>query len=98
MDKKLLRQRLKSARIKYPDVIEFHVTDKELLRLATSPCAHCGATENIQFDHIISLAMGGRTSIGNLQSLCRYCNMSKGGKLMIEFRTGKKVGIERWFK
>lgn len=97
-DVRKIRARLHGYRIKYPDVVECRISDRELLRLATSPCAHCGAAEDICIDHVVPLAWGGRTSIGNLQSLCRSCNLRKGGKFMAEFRLGRRVSAEKWTK
>lgn len=62
------------------------ILDKEIRRLYASPCVACGATENIQLDHIIPVIKGGTTSIGNSQPLCKSCNSSKCDKLMIEWR------------
>lgn len=33
---------------------------------------------NLECDHIIPLARGGRTEMGNLQTLCKECNRKKG--------------------
>ena len=41
-------------------------------------CAHCGSTDNLQVDHIIPVARGGKTEKSNLQVLCKLCNCSKG--------------------
>jgi 5-methylcytosine-specific restriction endonuclease McrA len=40
-------------------------------------CLECGASEDLQFDHIIPVALGGATSPENLQILCGDCNRSK---------------------
>lgn len=64
----------------------FQVTEKELIRLYASPCAHCGTMENVTIDHIIPVARGGRHSIGNLQPLCLTCNSSKNAKTMAEWK------------
>ena len=43
-------------------------------------CRHCGATANLQADHIIPLARGGPHCLANIQPLCRSCNTSKGAR------------------
>lgn len=64
----------------------FLILSKEMKRLYASSCAACGSTQNIEADHIVPIARGGSTSIGNLQPLCKSCNCSKGSKLMSEWR------------
>jgi 5-methylcytosine-specific restriction endonuclease McrA len=44
-------------------------------------CAACGATELLQFDHVIPLALGGSSSAANLELLCDDCNRAKGASL-----------------
>jgi hypothetical protein len=44
-------------------------------------CVQCGAGDYLEFDHIIPFGQGGASSEGNLQLLCRRCNLSKGGRL-----------------
>lgn len=57
-------------------------------------CLNCGASINAEtgdnavelvVDHIISIAKGGKSELGNLQLLCRECNNLKG-KLCIDCR------------
>ena len=45
--------------------------------LPKTPCAICGATENLELDHIVSLYEGGETKVRNLQWLCRDCHQIK---------------------
>lgn len=44
-------------------------------------CVNCGATQNLQYDHIIPFSKGGATSIENLQILCQKCNLEKSNKI-----------------
>jgi 5-methylcytosine-specific restriction endonuclease McrA len=46
-------------------------------------CRHCGATTELQFDHIISLALGGSSEQENLQILCGPCNRRKAAGLTV---------------
>lgn len=40
----------------------------------------CGATENLQVDHIIPLSKGGSNELDNLQALCHSCHEKKSGR------------------
>jgi hypothetical protein len=44
-------------------------------------CRECGNGFDLQYDHVIPLALGGATSVENLQLLCGDCNRAKGGSL-----------------
>jgi hypothetical protein len=46
-------------------------------------CRYCGSTIELQYDHIIPVALGGATSAENLQILCGPCNRKKGAGLTI---------------
>ena len=37
-------------------------------------CSNCGTGRAIEIDHIVPVAMGGSSEIGNLRILCRSCN------------------------
>jgi 5-methylcytosine-specific restriction endonuclease McrA len=40
-------------------------------------CAECGATDYLEFDHVIPVARGGSNAEANVQLLCRRCNGKK---------------------
>jgi 5-methylcytosine-specific restriction endonuclease McrA len=44
-------------------------------------CRECGDGFDLQYDHVIPLALGGATSVENLQLLCGDCNRAKGASL-----------------
>lgn len=41
-------------------------------------CVRCGATEQLELDHVIPFSRGGACSPQNLAVLCRSCNARKG--------------------
>jgi hypothetical protein len=44
-------------------------------------CRDCGTDFDLQYDHVIPVALGGATSVENLQLLCGDCNRAKGASL-----------------
>lgn len=40
----------------------------------------CGATTDLEIDHIVPLNKGGEHEISNLQVLCKSCNSAKGDR------------------
>jgi hypothetical protein len=44
-------------------------------------CVECGSTFDIQYDHVIPIALGGSNSVGNLQILCGECNRAKSASV-----------------
>lgn len=44
-------------------------------------CRHCGATVNLQFDHIIPRSRGGSGLALNVELLCGVCNNKKKTRL-----------------
>lgn len=49
-----------------------------LCDLVGGRCVACGAKVPLEADHVVPLAKGGRSDLGNLQPLCKRCNMAKG--------------------
>lgn len=56
---------------------------QRLTAIYASPCAQCGATENIHADHIHPLSKGGHHAAYNLMPLCGSCNSAKHNKLQL---------------
>jgi 5-methylcytosine-specific restriction endonuclease McrA len=44
-------------------------------------CVQCGERFDLQFDHVIPVALGGATTVENLQVLCAPCNRAKGAAI-----------------
>lgn len=71
-----------------PDNAE--VTPRDIRRLIErfrGCCAYCGqVADPVHLDHVIPVARGGRTSIGNLVPACGSCNQSKWASLLSVWR------------
>ena len=50
----------------------------EVWHRAGGKCARCAATKGLQFDHIRPFALGGDSSLENIQLLCGSCNLRRG--------------------
>ena len=60
---------------------------RKLVRHYRHRCAYCGGNEGgIHMDHVIPLSRGGRHAIGNVLPACQGCNLSKGAKLVAEWK------------
>lgn len=46
-------------------------------------CQLCGSEENLQFDHIYPVKLGGQGTLENLQLLCQSCNLFKSGNKLL---------------
>jgi hypothetical protein len=44
-------------------------------------CIQCGASDYLEFDHIIPHSKGGANTVNNVQLLCRRCNLAKGDRI-----------------
>ena len=49
-------------------------------------CLLCGATDNLEIDHIVPATNGGTSSPQNLQTLCHTCHRSEKGESQVDFR------------
>lgn len=52
----------------------------EILERDGYKCQRCGATDNLEVDHIYPERRGGATHPINLQTLCQHCNRAKGAR------------------
>lgn len=50
-------------------------------------CLHCGKIKPLTADHVVPIAKGGTSNIGNIQPLCKACNSSKGTNIVDYRRT-----------
>ncbi len=51
-------------------------------------CGYCGDTTGpFHIDHVFPAIRGGETNLANLRVSCASCNMSKGSKLLEEWRS-----------
>jgi hypothetical protein len=64
------------------DVIPDDVKQFVWLRDGVS-CQHCGSQVELQFDHVIPVALGGSSNAENLQILCGPCNRRKSAGLTV---------------
>lgn len=59
-------------------------------------CCNCGKTEDIQYHHIVPLALGGNDVISNMCCLCGECHSKLHyGKVKSNISAATKAGIER---
>ncbi len=54
-------------------------------------CQMCFTDEDLQFDHIYPVSLGGRGTLENLQLLCGPCNNFKSNNLVLEGEGGMLV-------
>jgi 5-methylcytosine-specific restriction endonuclease McrA len=46
-------------------------------------CCECGSVKDLQFDHIVPVAMGGSNTAQNVELLCADCNRRKSARLVV---------------
>lgn len=56
-------------------------------------CAYCGEpSTELQREHVIPLARGGRHSVGNIVPACATCNSTKRHRFVMEWRVAERRG------
>jgi len=65
-----------SSRRAIPDDVKQYIWARDGGR-----CRSCGSGVELQFDHVIPIALGGSSTADNLQVLCGPCNRRKGASL-----------------
>jgi len=80
---------LRYARIKNND--RRLVTKQDIAKIYLQPCIYCSSTKQIELDHIIPIARGGRHAIGNIAPACRSCNRNKSDLLVMEWRKKRET-------
>lgn len=63
---------------KIPDRLRTAVMERDMYR-----CVRCGSHRELCADHIFPEVLGGEATLENLQTLCRPCNTSKGGRVEV---------------
>ena len=59
---------------------------REIIDRDGGKCLKCASVVDLHVDHIVPRARGGKTELGNLQTLCRPCNQQKGARNQDDFR------------
>lgn len=60
-------------------------------------CVNCGATEEIEYHHIVPLSLGGSDTLSNICPLCAKCHgkVHYNGEAGISHSTLTRAGLER---
>lgn len=65
-----------ARRTRIPDDVRTFVWERDDGR-----CVRCEAEEDLQFDHVIPVALGGGNGADNVQILCGSCNRAKADRI-----------------
>ena len=61
---------------------------REMVIARDQCCQACGQSEGrMHIDHIVPKRLNGSDHLDNLQLLCEFCNLSKGGRFFGEVKT-----------
>ena len=88
---RMLRSERQSYRNYAINSRRFLILPKELKKIYNSGCFKCGSNENQSLDHIVPISRGGNHSVGNIMTLCKNCNASKGNKYLVQWLYKKEV-------
>lgn len=58
-------------------------------------CAHCGATTNLEYHHIIPVACGGSNELSNYVCLCSFCHKEYHKKGNYSNSELTKMGLQK---
>lgn len=72
----LLMPQTERASRKVPQKVKIAVWQRD-----QGQCVECHAKEYLEFDHVIPHSLGGASTEGNLQLLCRRCNLKKSNQI-----------------
>lgn len=64
------------SRTRIPDDVRLAVWTRDGGR-----CVKCGATQDLEFDHLIPVSRGGSSTERNVQILCQRCNLQKSDSI-----------------
>lgn len=71
---------LQSGKIRISNELRWKVWEKD-----NFTCQICGSRTNLSVDHIYPESAGGKTTLDNLQTLCRTCNSRKGARIIEQY-------------
>jgi 5-methylcytosine-specific restriction endonuclease McrA len=60
-------------------------TWKRILKAHDGVCVYCGERAELELDHVVPIARGGRSDVDNVAPCCMRCNQDKGGLLLSEW-------------
>ena len=70
-----------------PSVGEWALIRTRIFARDNFTCGYCGERgTKLECDHIVPVSRGGSNDDANLVTACFYCNRSKGGKMLAEWR------------
>jgi hypothetical protein len=58
-----------------------HHVKTEVWQRDQGRCVQCGEQTHLEYDHIIPWSKGGASTVGNVQLLCRPCNLRKSNRI-----------------